>query len=43
MNFYNIFIFAVLSIAAVSGHRCRGGYSGGGRGRGGIVIGTAKE
>ncbi|CCD72346.1 FIP (Fungus-Induced Protein) Related [Caenorhabditis elegans] len=42
MNFYNIFIFAVLSIAAVSGHRCRGGNNYGGGGRG-IVIGTAKE
>ncbi|UMM25402.1 hypothetical protein L5515_005243 [Caenorhabditis briggsae] len=44
MNFYTIFaFFAILAVASVSGHRCRGSsYGGGGRGgRGGaIVIGS---
>ncbi|PIC39793.1 hypothetical protein B9Z55_011371 [Caenorhabditis nigoni] len=41
MNFYTIFaFFAILAVASVSGHRCRGSsYGGGGRGgRGGAII-----
>ncbi|CAR99310.1 Protein CBG26039 [Caenorhabditis briggsae] len=43
MNVYTVFMFAILAVAAVSGHRCRGSsYGGGGRG-GGIVIGATKD
>ncbi|EFP10669.1 hypothetical protein CRE_01191 [Caenorhabditis remanei] len=43
MNVYSVFLFAILAISAVSGHRCRGGSYGGGRGGGGIIIGANKE
>ncbi|EFP10623.1 hypothetical protein CRE_01153 [Caenorhabditis remanei] len=44
MNVYSVFLFAILAVSAVSGHRCRGNsYGGGGRGGGGIIIGANKE